>query len=33
MNIEEFVSEENQMCNLCGDLFYKIFDQEVNRHG
>ncbi|WP_249424099.1 hypothetical protein [Citrobacter sp. RHBSTW-00029] len=29
MNIEEFVSEENHMCNLCGDLFYKIFDQEV----
>ncbi|MBW6054755.1 hypothetical protein HTZ85_08995 [Escherichia coli] len=29
MNIEEFVSEDNHMCNLCGDLFYKIFDQEV----
>lgn len=29
MNIEEFVSEENHMCNLCEDLFYKIFDQEV----
>jgi hypothetical protein len=21
MNIEEFVSEDNHMCNLCGDLF------------
>ena len=29
MNIEEFVSEDNHMCNLCGDRFYKIFDQEV----
>ena len=29
MNIEEFVSEDNHMCNLCGDLFYKIFDPEV----
>ena len=29
MNIEEFMSEENYMCNLGQDLFYKIFDQEV----
>ncbi|WP_250667904.1 hypothetical protein [Escherichia coli] len=29
MNIEEFVSADNHMCNLCGDRFYKIFDQEV----
>ncbi|EAO0554264.1 hypothetical protein B7J41_24365 [Salmonella enterica] len=26
MNIEEFVSEENYMCNLGEDLFYKIFE-------
>lgn len=26
MNIEEFVSEENHMCNLGDDLFYKIFE-------
>jgi hypothetical protein len=40
MNIEEFVSEDNHMCNLCDDLFYKIFrpgaiydlpDNEFNR--
>jgi hypothetical protein len=28
MNIEEFVSEDNHMCNLGDDLFYKIFDPE-----
>lgn len=26
MNIEEFVSEENHMCNLGEDLFNKIFE-------
>ncbi|EAT0673470.1 hypothetical protein EKW84_22355, partial [Salmonella enterica] len=26
MDIEEFVSEENHMCNLGEDLFYKIFE-------
>ena len=26
MNIEEFVSEDNHMCNLGDDLFYKIFE-------
>ncbi|EIK4938169.1 hypothetical protein OUR33_003833 [Salmonella enterica] len=26
MNIEEFASEENHMCNLGDDLFYKIFE-------
>lgn len=26
MDIEEFVSEENHMCNLGDDLFYKIFE-------
>lgn len=26
MDIEEFVSEENYMCNLGDDLFYKIFE-------
>jgi len=30
MNIEEFVSEDNHMCNLCGDLFYKILAQSVS---
>ena len=25
MNIEEFVCEDNHMCNLGDDLFYKIF--------
>lgn len=25
MNIEEYVSEDNHMCNLGDDLFYKIF--------
>ncbi len=29
MNIEEFVSEENHMCNLGDDLFYKIFEPGV----
>ncbi len=26
MNIEKFASEENHMCNLGDDLFYKIFE-------
>ncbi|VDZ54351.1 Uncharacterised protein [Citrobacter freundii] len=26
MDIEEFVSEENHMCNLGEDLFYKIIE-------
>lgn len=26
MNIEKFLSEENYMCNLGDDLFYKIFE-------
>ncbi|HHG6987142.1 TPA: hypothetical protein ACPXRF_003832 [Klebsiella pneumoniae] len=26
MNIEEFVCEDNHMCNLDDDLFYKIFE-------
>ncbi|MDN3972281.1 hypothetical protein [Klebsiella pneumoniae] len=29
MNIEEFVSEDNHMCNLGDDLFYKIFELEA----
>ena len=29
MNIEEFVSEDNNMCNLGDDLFYKIFELEA----
>ncbi|CCP01499.1 hypothetical protein BN439_0409 [Erwinia amylovora Ea644] len=29
MNIEDFVSEENHMCNLVDDLFYKIFEFEA----
>ena len=28
MNIEEFVSEENHMCNLGQELFFKIFEPE-----
>lgn len=26
MNIEEFMSQENHMCNLGDELFYKIFE-------
>lgn len=26
MNIEEFVSEDNHMCNLGQDLFFEIFE-------
>ena len=28
MNIEEFVNEENHMCNLGHELFFKIFEPE-----
>ncbi|HFO5934223.1 TPA: hypothetical protein ACHKAJ_005201, partial [Escherichia coli] len=28
MTIEEFVNEENHMCNLGQELFFKIFEPE-----